>query len=210
MSYLLCHECYTWVDPEYGRCPQCGSTVDQSIPDPPLDALEMQMGEIFCRIGEVRVKRKGLPDRGMLYATTSGLFFLPHSVERVPCAARNAGDAGTLLWSLAACVWSPLAFVIPLIRANRQRVTPLVVLRPKFITPKDSHRLPVLLMENPGVFFVPKSKIRLVARRGRHWRLDRRHGAPLKLHPTGNRLRFHARMEEVLMTSTFQHLAALT
>ena len=102
MSLMLCHECYSWVEASDGYCPECTYPLDASAADPPLHELRSIIGEIVVRVGEVRVPRGLLPDRGMLYATSNGLFFLPHRFERVTQMVETNGDTTSILWSLAA------------------------------------------------------------------------------------------------------------
>lgn len=199
MSFLLCRQCYTWVDPpEDGRCPECERIIDSGMPDPPLHKLQAEIGEIVSRAGEVRVQRKMLPDQGMLYVTTEGLFFLPHRLEQVPRMVESTADTAAIMWSLAAVAWTPLALVLPLMRSKRRTIGSVPVFRPQLITRDQSRLLPVLLMENPGVFFVPRNSIRIISRRHHTWRLERWQGTPIMLKAIGNRLRLQMRIEALL------------
>lgn len=204
MSFLLCHECYSWVQPENERCPECDRHVDSATPDPPLEFLGAQIGSILCRVGEVAIRRKMLPDRGMVYATTNGLYFLPHRLEHVTRLVEEESPGSSLLWSLASFVWSPLIFVAPFLKSRHVKPTQMPVLRPQYLTRDESRLLPELLMQNPGVFFVPKKSIRIVIRKRGYWKIERLQGTPLKLKPVGNRQRFDDRMSEVVTSERWR------
>lgn len=204
MSFLLCHECYSWVEPENERCPECDHSLDSAAPDPPLEFLAADIGTILFRIGEASVRRKMLPDRGMVYATTNGLYFLPHRLEHVTHLIEEDSPGSSLLWSLASLVWTPLILVAPFLKSRQVTPKQTPVLRPHYLTREESQQLPELLMQNPGVFFVPQKSIRLVIRKRSHWRIERLQGQTLKLTPIGNRQRFHDRMNELVASERWR------
>lgn len=204
MAFLLCHECYSWVEPQDGRCPECVNGFDPATPDPPLHELQMAIGQIISRVGEVKVQRKMLPDRGMLYATSNGLFFLPHEMQHITRMVENNGGGTSLLLLLAGMIWAPLGLLLPFLKTSRLQAAKIKILRPRFLTPDDSHRLAELLMENPGVFFVPKKSILAMRRRRKHWLIERRQSPRLKLKPSANTGRFESRMAELAECRTWE------
>ena len=206
MSFLLCHECFTWIEPFGGRCPECQQSIDLATPDPPLHQLQRAMGQVLFRVGEVRVRRPMLPNHGILYATTNGLYFVPHRIERVTQMVQAESLGTSLFWSIAASLWAPLMFVLPFVKTQHMKATHVPVFRPEILTPRDSWRLPEMLMQNPGVFFVPKKAIRIVSRKRRSWRIERFHRPPLKLKPIARCSHFHGRMIDLLACDTWQDL----
>ena len=207
MSYLLCHECYTWVEPADGRCPECQLYLDAGRPDLSVDQLQRVLGEVRCQIGEIRIRRRTLPDLGMLYATSRGFYFLPHQMEHVTQSV-EAGAAGTsLLWALATLVWFPLIVVLPFVKTNQMKVARVPIYKPRPLADSESPRLPDLLMQNPGVFFVPRKSIRTVERKRLHWKIDRNHGSSLRLKPAADRGQFHQRMAALLASDDWSDLA---
>lgn len=196
MSLLLCDECLCWVEPMYERCPDCQQTLDTSTDDPPLSRLERVMGQIVGVLGEVHIDRKLLPDRGLLYQTANGLYFLPHQVERQTQLVPAVDVETSILWSLAAIAWSPLVFVAPFLKQKKTYVERQVrVYRPHQLSLDDSKLLPQLLMQNPGVFFLARDSIRAVERRRNCWRVVRMHGAALKITPLNDRDTFDEQMD---------------
>src|SRR5687767_2333358 len=114
-SLLLCHECFDWAEPAHGHCPQCLSVVDAALPDPSPDELRRSLGDVLLRLGEVRLLRRRLPDRGLLYATTRGLYFVPHQVRYVEETLPEPEGPG-LWWALAAIVFTPVAILLPFVK----------------------------------------------------------------------------------------------
>ena len=204
MSFLLCSECFGWVQPRDGHCANCLAQMDSARPDPPLTLLRASLGDVLQRLGDVRVSRRVLPERGLLYATTTGVFFLPHEVEQITqVTEQRVGPS--ILWSIAALVWSPLSLVIPFLRTKRLREVSREVYRPLLLTTSQSDLLPELLMENPGAFFVPARHVRHVVRRRDKWIFERMHGAKVVFHSDDNPGLFHERMEELVRTPDWQH-----
>ncbi len=204
MALLLCHECYCWVEPVEGRCPECAHGVDASIPDPAPSALEQTLGRIVARLGEVRVQRKNLPDRGTLFATTTGLLFLPHELDRVTRMVDAGPTPESLAWSLASLAWAPLQLLSLWPRKKQVKPIKVRVLRPVHLAAEESQRLPELLMQNPGVFFVPRKSIRTAVRRFRGWRIDRSHGGRLKLRPEINKVQFHRQFARLFAAENWE------
>jgi hypothetical protein len=199
MSLFLCHECYSWITPVDGRCPDCELIVDASVPDPPMQAIRSVIGDVVGLLGEVRVRRKLLPDHGMLYATTNGLYVLPHQLDQETRVTTQPAEP--LMWSLASLSWAPLALLRPLLEPflgkKEQRAVQVAVLRPVALTSADNDHLPELLMDNPGVFFLRRQAIRGWRRRRRHWSIERDQGPPLKLSPESDRNLVHRRLSQL-------------
>ncbi|MGE3314152.1 MAG: hypothetical protein AB7O26_03475 [Planctomycetaceae bacterium] len=210
MALFLCHDCYSWVEPFSEHCPECWQVVDPSRPDPSLEQLERDFGRIVLRVGEIRINRRMLPDRGTLFATTNGLIFLPDQVERVIDDVETAYPTESILWAMAGLVWSPLHLVSLWKHRSRPRRKGVVrVFRPHFLTERDSHRLPGMLMQNPGVFFIPRRLIRSATRRFDRWRIDRYHATTVKLRPRTDGARFHDRFAELLACSNWNHFSSV-
>src|SRR5580704_13656617 len=164
MALVLCQQCLSWVEPIAEQCPQCDYPIDLRTADPTLDELAAAIGPLISRIGSVRILRATLPDRGLLYATAGGLFFLPQSVERVRLvpAERVARSPRSLLLASVrvtlrvlrrVAIWrSDLAvgpwrtYRSPMRVEISQHELPL-------LAPDEGERLPGLLMDNPGAFF---------------------------------------------------------
>lgn len=208
MSLLLCHQCYSWVEPSDARCPQCCEVVDSDSPDPTIDMLGAEIGSAVGRIGEVRIRRRLLPEFGTLYATTNGLFFLPHETVREVRLVETPETGSSLLWTLASLAFTPLVFVLPFVRSKRLRPTEVAVRQPVFVAPGERRRLPELLMENPGVFFVPKRSIYRIRRRRGTWRVERRQGPPLKFMPQEPRRQFQERIAKLAVDVGWRDLLA--
>lgn len=143
------------------------------------------------------MRRKLLPECGMLYTTTNGLYFVPHRLEQETRMETGPTASEPLIWSLAALAWAPLTLVLPFVRNRNERPVQVTVLRPLFLSRADSDRLPVLLMENPGVFFLRRQSIRGWKRRRGHWTIQRDQGAALKLTPESDHQSVHRRMSQL-------------
>lgn len=207
VSLLLCHECFTWVLPQYGRCPDCQAAVDRLHPDPSPEDLRNILGDLTLRLGEVQVRRKHLPPVGLLYATTRGLYFVPHTLEEVTEFVEEEAGDGTLLWSLAGMVWTPLSLFSLLYRSTKLTEQQKDVYRPQLLNSRHSDRLPSLLMDNPGTFFIPRRAIQHVEQRWRGWIVRRLNASPVRFRPLAGRRFFNERMVELLDTAPeWQHV----
>ena len=147
MPLLLCHDCYTWVEPADERCPLCQQTLDAGTPDPPLERLRQVVGRVEFGLGEVVVPRRMLPGRGMLYATTTGLLFVPHRVEHV-VRTDTAPPASSVMWTLAAMFWTPVLLIIPFVKLLRSSNPRVAILVPEFLPSGEGDRPAAALMEN--------------------------------------------------------------
>ena len=205
MSLVFCRECWSWTLPRDERCSDCQARVGSHDAEPcDPETLRPALGELVSRIGEVQLKRHLLPDAGTLYATTTGLLFVPHRLDHVTRLVDKPTPGSSLVWSIAALVWSPLAFLLPLLQTKKKQKVQMPVLRPVFLAPRESGVLPELLLTNPGVVFVRKREMRMLARGRRSWRVDRLHGRPLQLRPTADRARFNQRLDKVLDSPGWQ------
>jgi len=145
----------------------------------------------------VRISRSALPDRGLLYATGGGLFFVPQSVARVrmvpverhsPRSMLSAllrAPLGILRRGVALGAWG--AYRSPMRVAISTHELPL-------LRPEDTDRLIPLLMDDPGVFFFSRRSIRTIRRTFSGWALVRPNNLTLRIKPLGDRAAFHKRM----------------
>ncbi len=210
MSFLLCHECFNWVEPKDGRCPECIESIEAAVPDPSEFELRTTIGDIVFRLGEVHVRRRMLPDRGMLYVTTNGLYFLPHDQEDVLHLVESPTTEASLMWSLAAMVWSPLMLVLPFVRSKETKTQRIQVPCPKYLTTEDSDLLPQLLMTNPGVFFLSRKSIREMSLKRRRWRIERFQGSPVRVKPEDNAKFFHHLMGKLALSDSWEQAICTT
>jgi hypothetical protein len=193
MSLLLCHHCFTWVEPLGDQCPQCDYPLDARSPDPTPQQLNASIGRIVSRFGEVRISRVDLPGQGTLYETTLGLFFVPHRLEQVKLV-RGESAARPFRSMLAAWLTAPLDALRG--EPHHQSATRMEVAvdAPRLLGPDDSGQLATLLMQNPGVFFLPRRAIQKVRWTLRGWTISRQNNLTLRMKPTEDRGRFHERM----------------
>ena len=167
MPLLLCHECYFWVSPRDGRCPECDHVVDSGVPDPPTESLNRLIGPAVQPIGNVRFRRAMLPDRGMLFETTNGLYFVPHVVTRRMKLVERRESGRSFLWLLASLVFTPLILVLPFLKFKKLTAEEVPTFEPCELSAEQRNRLGELLMQNPGAFFIPRNAIRGFTRRWR-------------------------------------------
>jgi len=199
---LLCHACFTWVLPRNDDCPECGRRIKLGEPDPPRSTLQEILGNVMFPIGRVRVRRKLLPERGLLYATTTGLFFLPDR-QRDEVSAGGRSEAGRT--SLLATVRSwPLIRALPFIGGMRPSSQSGDDLRPQLLQPNESRRLVEFLMENPGVFFVPRRSVRAMTRRFGRWTIRRIDGSRVRLKPETDAGLFHPKMYQLMESESWR------
>ena len=90
MSLILCHQCFSWVEPIGEQCPQCDFPLDARAPDPSPEELNAAIGSLVRPMGEIRIARAELPERGWLYETNHGLFFVPNRLEQVKLVPRGS------------------------------------------------------------------------------------------------------------------------
>jgi hypothetical protein len=205
---LLCHACFTWVLPRNDDCPECGRRIKLGDPDPPRSTLEKILGNVLFPIGRVRVRRKLLPERGLLYATTTGLFFLPdQQQDEAPSRVFSVerGVVSRILTIFRNRVFPKKPDFLPC-RAT-SKVDGGDDLRPQLLQPNESRRLVDFLMENPGVFFVPRQSVRAMTRRFSRWTIQRVDGSRVRLKPETDARLFHPKMYKLLKSESWQQVA---
>ena len=184
MTFLLCPECCQWREPVEGRCPACAATLDVAVPDPSLETIADEVGELQGLLGEANVSRSHLPKRGRLLATSSGLLFVP-SESRVivfgtegnravstgdgspltPCPAPQRGE-GKRLWFFrgVSLIWSRVMRRAPAARfACESRTSDPIA--------HDRLALAELLRGDPGVLFWSRAAIASWRRERGQWEL---------------------------------------
>lgn len=197
-SLHLCQECYCWVVPHDGRCPDCSHVADASVPQPHIDDLQRVIGTIVRRIGEVRFQRYLLPESGTLYHTANGLYFVPHVLRRRQEYVERTLPGRSLFWIIASYAFGPLMLILPFIRSKKKQWETVTVFRPANLRLDEGHRLAELLTKNPGAFFIPEQSIRHITRKRGKWVIDRRYGG---------RLRFSAIINEHIVAQRMTDLA---
>lgn len=205
MSVRLCQECSQWVWSRDGRCPDCMDVVvDQPDSREVAERARSAVGHVVGRIGHVRVQRRRLPNDGVLYETNNGLFFLPYQTVTATRLVEETG--GSALWSIAAVLWSPLLFILPFVRSRELREREVEEQEPIRLAGDDLQRLPELLGQMPGAFFVALRDLQSVDSKGRRWILKRLAGADLTLVPLAGET-FSHRMIELLETDAWRGVA---
>ncbi len=185
-TYRLCEECLDWVLPDIGNCPHCNSVLVEGTVDRQADPLRDVLGELAPiidgspRLGEFRLRRKGLPQPGMMYVTTRGLLFLPHHDEHYPGWVERKSPGATLLWALASLVWAPLMFIKLFVSNKRYERGEVRIPTPKYLAPGDRDELHVYLRHRIGTLFVPQSEIHQLSYRRHSWVIERTSGRTLK------------------------------
>lgn len=203
MALLLCHDCFTWIEPRNDRCPDCECAVESSTPDPSTFELQETIGGIVNALGQVVVARRRVPNRGILYQTTNGLVFIPHQTEKIT-QMDDGGGGMAMAWTIAALIWSPLMLVLPFVRPKQPKIKQVQVAFPQVVTSDQSHRLAGMLMANPGVFFIPRRAVRALRRRRSAWLIERMHAVAVRIRPEqGSRL-FHHRMRELSLSEPWR------
>ncbi|MDA1163330.1 MAG: hypothetical protein O3B13_09530 [Planctomycetota bacterium] len=182
MSIRLCQECCQWVSTRDGRCPDCQDVLPEAIDPAESDTgFRAIVGEVRGRMGHVRVSRRKLPTDGILYMTSSGLFFLPYrSVTRRRLVEQSATSP---FWTIAAVLWSPLMFLSPFLRRRELREKDFVEHEPIRLGKDDLQLLPEFLSRVPGAFFVSIRNIRSIRQKRNRWIIDRSFGSSVTIQP---------------------------
>lgn len=180
MTFLLCSECCQWREPMEGRCPVCAGTLDVAVPDPSLETIADEMGELQGLLGEADVLRSQLPKRGRLFATSNGLLFVPNESRVIvfgaqgnramsagPCPSRQRDEGKRLCFFRGvSLIWSRVMRRAPAVRfACESRASDLVA--------SDKLALAKLLRGNPGVLFWSRSAIAIWRRERGQWEFVR-------------------------------------
>lgn len=176
MTLLLCPECCQWREPVEGRCPVCAGTLDIAIPDPSLETIAEEIGDLQGLLGVAELSRSHLPKLGQLFATTTGLLFVP-SESRVivfavqplsPLAPSGRGGEGNLLrcgrW--LSRIWGRLSRRGPAARFGCER-------RTSEFAASDRMTLAELLRSDPGILFWSRGRIASWRRQHGRWELLR-------------------------------------
>ena len=169
MTLLLCPECCQWREPTEGRCPVCAGTLDIAIPDPSLETLADEIGDLQGLLGEAELSRAVLPKQGQLLATTNGLLFVPNESrvivftndDRTDAAARRSRlDRLVVRW------WTRLSRREPVARFTCEH-------RASGLSTNDRIALAELLRSDPGVLFWSRGRIASWRRQHGRWELLR-------------------------------------
>ena len=170
MMFLLCPECCQWREPAEGRCPMCAGALDLAIPDPSLDSIAEEIGELRERIGDVDLLRTVLPKRGCLFATSNGLLFVPNESRVIVFAeSRRAAMGPSRVGQFVRWMWTNLMARSRAMRFACERRTSDVVAR-------DPIELAGLLRSDPGVWFLARVQIASWQRQRGPWNFTRREG----------------------------------
>jgi hypothetical protein len=172
------------MEPQAGLCPGCHHALDAAVPDTAPELLDADLGVVESRIGEIRMGRTTLT--GVLYATTRGLFFAPHHVERVVRVIGESVPGHSVLWWCASMMWSPLTLLLPFVKTRRGRLVESYQDRPQVLVKGDCHRMSQLLMQSPGCFFLSHQTLRLICKRRRKWIIERSVGGSLRFKPVSD------------------------
>jgi len=194
------------MEPYAGHCPECTALADINEADPPSWRLREILGDVVARLGEVQVRRRGLPGRGQLYLTTTGLFFMPLTLNETgvhPDRTRNWDRA--LLWTTAGVLWAPLSLLMMILDLGFQRQQGAPGAPAPKLTPEQSEMMPQLLMDHPGTFFISCEMIRSIGRRFGGWVIQRNTGGKVSLRPLNASDGFHVRMSQLVESSPWRH-----
>ncbi len=169
MTLLLCPECCQWREPVEGRCSVCAGSLDLAIPDPSLETIAEEIGDLQGLLGEADVSRSDMPKRGRLWATTNGLLFVPCESRVIVFAnddrARSAIRSGGLGRWIGRW-WSRLSGREPAARFACER-------RASELAASDRLALAELLRSDPGILFWSRGAIATWRRHQGRWELIR-------------------------------------
>ena len=164
MMWLLCPECCQWREPVEGRCVVCSGTLDLSIPDPSLETIAEEVGDLAEMLGDADVDRGAVPKAGRLWATSNGLLFVPNE-SRVIVFEDEPRDVPAQprgIRRFVRDVWRRLRRHVPVARfACERRATEL--------TAHDRLALAELLRGDPGVLFWSRGAIASWRRERGQW-----------------------------------------
>ncbi len=195
MALVLCQQCLSWVEPIAEQCPQCDYPIDLRTGDPTLDEIAAAIGSLIAPIGPVRLSRTALPDRGQLYATGGGLFFVPQFAEQIRLVSTE--DAPRSRSTTRALLRAPLQLLRSGVAIGAYRSPMRVdVLQQELplLGPSEGHRLPQILMDHPGAFFFARRAIRTIRQTFAGWAIGRPNNLMLRIKPLGDRAAFNRQM----------------
>lgn len=205
MSFLLCHDCYTWVEPVDDRCPECLFVMDLSESDPPPGLLRDVMGELVRPLGEVRIPRRLLPEVGILYATSEGLFFLPHEMDASQILEQNRSGVHAWFNRMKRLFGLPFSDSMSFrLDENHAVSAPASELSSRSLLREEQPDLPRLLMENPGAFFLSKQQVAKISRKRKRWIIERSQGGRIQIVPLQPARMFFENFEALLESPTWQ------
>ncbi len=169
MTLLLCPECCQWREPAEGRCPVCAGTLDIAIPDPSLETLADEIGDLQGMLGVAELSRLHLPKVGRLFATASGLLFVPNESRVIVFANGDHGNATARRGDFNRWIvrwWSRLSNRGSAARFGCER-------RTSELAASDRIALAELLRSDPGVLFWSRGAIASWRRQHGRWELLR-------------------------------------
>lgn len=169
MTFLLCPECCQWREPVESRCPVCAGMLDVAIPDPLLETLADEIGDLQGLLGEAELSRSVLQKRGQLLATTNGLLFVPNESRVIVFANARHSRAAARLGGLGRLIgwwWSRLSGREPAARFACER-------RTNELAASSRIELAELLRSDPGGVFWSRGGIASWRRRQGRWELLR-------------------------------------
>lgn len=180
-SLLLCGECFSWVVPVKGHCPECLAALSPDIPDPSIETLRNVIGELQHQIGYCRAVRRGGDVPGTLYLTSGGLFFIPHRIETTK--ERDEEPPSKSIFVILGETMFPLLRVFTFFHglSRKNRLVNVTTFYPMLLLPEDGLMLPELLMSNPGAFFLPRERVQAFYYSRGKWTIDRTRGKNLVL-----------------------------
>lgn len=188
MTLLLCSECCQWREPVDGRCPVCAGTLDLAVPDPSLESIAEEIGDLQSLLGDAEVSHALLVKRGELWVTTHGLLFVPHESRVIVFSAqplsplallgRGVGGEGRCAdgagegnehrhsgWLFQFWAWLTRRSSVPRFACER---------RSSDLTSLSRLALAELLRSDPGVLFWSRGAIATWRRQRGQWELIRR------------------------------------
>lgn len=169
MRIVLCHNCWSWVQLDGDRCPDCHQGVDLSDPDPSPAELDELFGLVLCRLASVRCDRRKLPSVGVLWGVAEGLLFLPE-LTLLPNGAMLAEESPAAhFWEIARW-WSPWG--------RRAASSTTCELHADAVT--DFAAVSERFLNAPGAVFVPRAHLIRASLRGRAWTISRSIGRTLR------------------------------
>ncbi|MCA9449570.1 MAG: hypothetical protein KC931_20790 [Candidatus Omnitrophica bacterium] len=178
-SLLLCGECFSWVVPAGGHCPECLAPLRPETPDPPTEILRSTIGDLKRKLGYCRAVRRGGDVPGTLYLTTQGLFFIPHRMEVTKEELEHPPRKSIFI--ILSEMFIPLFNIYSWFMSSRKRLVDVTIFYPILLLPEDGPMLPQLLMSNPGAFFIPRDRVRAMLYTRGKWTIDRSRGKDLVL-----------------------------